>query len=330
VGLGIKEVAIKYLVYTSIVVVVETFEWDYLIYLFLIIELGAVFYILINMSTQTETEIKQAPSITIPSKSYAGSGHKVGPIEPMQVEDPGHTPEGNTTVFEVPDANEVKGKLFSIFWAIFTAGLNDAATGTLIPFLQPAYGVGLLEVAILYLINFVGWLLAAFSNVHLTSRIGQGGVLVVGGCLQTIAYALVFWKPPFPVFAMAYLFSGLGVVYQDAQANTFVANVANAHRWLGLMHAIYSLGAIIAPLVATTIAAQTPHWNYYYCIMLGLGVLDIGFLAWGFRASLLKPSSKSAKENANKDLKKALSSPVVWILSGFFFLYVGAEVTSGG
>lgn len=44
-----------------------------------------------------------------------------------------------------------------------------------------------------YLTNFAGWLVAAFTNVHLTARIGMGGVFVFGSFLQMIAYCLMFW-----------------------------------------------------------------------------------------------------------------------------------------
>lgn len=205
----------------------------------------------------------------------------------------------------------------------------DAATGALIPYLQPAYDIGLLFVALVYLVNFAGWLVAAFTNVHLTSRFGTGGVLVIGAVSQLFAYILIFWKPPFPVYCLSFFFSGLGVAYQDAQANTFIANVNNAHRWLGLLHAAYGLGALVAPLIATAIAVNTPYWHYYYLVTLGLGVFNLVLIVWTFENGLFKPVT-GARETANKDLKATLSNRAVWILSGFFFLYVGAEVTAGG
>lgn len=52
-----------------------------------------------------------------------------------------------------------------------------------------------------YLTNFAGWLVAAFTNVHLTARIGMGGVFIFGAIMQTAAYCLMFWvsKVPNPV-----------------------------------------------------------------------------------------------------------------------------------
>ncbi|KAH6900034.1 putative MFS transporter [Thelonectria olida] len=236
-------------------------------------------------------------------------------------------PEGTQT-FAKPNARSVRKKLIAANWALLVAGMNDAATGALIPYIKPAYNVGLLFVAIVYLVNFCGWLVAAFTNVHISARLGMGGTLVVGSTCQLIAYALNFWKPPFPLFAASFFFSGLGVAYQDAQANTFVADLDNAHRWLGILHAIYGVGALITPLAATAIANHTPHWHYFYLVLFGCSVISVGLMSWAFRPSILGPHERGI--SANKQLTKALSERSVWVLSLFFFLYVGAEVTAGG
>ncbi|KAL7271776.1 hypothetical protein RUND412_005439 [Rhizina undulata] len=237
-------------------------------------------------------------------------------------------PEG-TTVFEKPDVNSVKGMLISTNFAIFLAGMNDAATGALIPYLQPAYGIGLLFVALVYLATFAGWIVAAFLNVHLTARIGVGGVLVSGASLQLLAYSLNFWKPPYPLFVISFFFTAVGMAFQESQANVFVANVNNAHRWLGLLHSLYGAGALVSPLIATTIAAHTAYWNYFYLITLGLSLFNVCLLAWTFRVGLFK-GTKKARESAGSDFMGALKQPTVLVFSAFFFLYVGAEVTAGG
>ncbi|KAF4985730.1 hypothetical protein FDECE_16370 [Fusarium decemcellulare] len=214
-------------------------------------------------------------------------------------------------------------------YALLLAGMNDAATGALLPHIKSSYDIGLLLVAIVYLVNFCGWLLAAFTNVHVTSHFGRGGALLLGACMQLLGYALNFWKPPFPLFVVSFFFSGLGVAYLDAQANTIVANMDNAHRWLGILHAVYGLGALVAPLIATTLASQTSYWHYFYLIMLGLCCVNVVLVFFAFRRYISR-QTKDASTQANRQLKQALSKKAVWILCLFFFLYVGAEVTSGG
>ncbi|PLN82893.1 MFS general substrate transporter [Aspergillus taichungensis] len=227
-------------------------------------------------------------------------------------------------------AGKVKARLISTNFAVMVAGLNDAAVGVLIPYLQPSYGITLLQVSFIYLINFVGWLLGSFANIHVCARIGTGGTMVLGASVQCIGYALMFWKPPFAVFLSAFFFTGIGVSLQDAQANSFTITVQNCHRWLGILHAVYGVGTILAPLVANTIAARTSAWNLYYLVTLVLGVNNVISLAWSFRRGLFQPNVANAKELAGSQLRATVSNKAVWIMNGFCFLYVGAEVTSGG
>ncbi|ETS77687.1 hypothetical protein PFICI_09749 [Pestalotiopsis fici W106-1] len=178
--------------------------------------------------------------------------------------------------------------------------------------------------------NGNGRLAGAFTNVHISARLGIGGTLVVGSISQILAYALVLWKPPFPLFACSFFFSGLGVAYQDAQSNAFVANLDNAYRWLGILHAIFGVGALVSPLAATAIASRTPHWHYYFIILLGLASANLVVIIWAFWPSLLKVQPSKSTDSPSKELWTALTQRPVWVLSGFFFLYVGAEITAGG
>ncbi|EAW15189.1 putative MFS transporter [Aspergillus clavatus NRRL 1] len=236
----------------------------------------------------------------------------------------------DTSFFAPKDAREVVGRVVSTNYAILMAGLNDAATGVLIPYIQPAYNIGLLQVSMVYLVNFAGWLVASFANIHVCSRLGTGGTLVLGATIQSFGYALMFWRPPWGLFMAAFFFTGMGVAFQDAQANTFTITVNNPHRWLGILHAVYGVGTIIAPLIANTIASHTPYWYYYYLATLAMGVINVVLLAWTFRKGLFQPNISNAKDTASAEMKATLTNKFVWIFNGFFFLYVGAEVASGG
>ncbi|KAG0640358.1 major facilitator superfamily domain-containing protein [Tuber brumale] len=275
----------------------------------------------IEFENRPLTAGSKVPPINTPSDAFSAGDEESSPLDDRP-------PEG-ATIFERPNVSTVKGKLLSTNFAIFISGMNDGSTGALIPYLHPAYDIGLLFVAVVYLINFSGWLVAAFTNVHLTARLGMGGVLTLGAVFQLSAYCLMFWKPPYPLFVFSFFLSGLGIAYQNAQANVLVANVNNSHRWLGILHATFGAGALLGPLIATTITARTVYWHYFYLVTLGFAVVNLGLLAWTFRDGLFKGTA-AAKESANRDFKKALSERTVIVLSLFFFLYVGTEITAGG
>jgi fucose permease len=56
------------------------------------------------------------------------------------------------------------------------------------------------------------------------------------------------------------------------QANTFVAHLPNMMRKLSILHAVYGIGALVCPLVATQFA-QIPRWHFHYLCSLGLAVM---------------------------------------------------------
>ncbi|KAG2415619.1 hypothetical protein HFD88_006810 [Aspergillus terreus] len=245
------------------------------------------------------------------------------------VEDSG-SPSPESSFFDKKDARSVFGKILSTNLAIMGGGMNDAATGVLIPYMQPTYQINLLQVSFIYLVNFAGWVVASFANIHVCSRLGTGGTLVMGATIQCIGYALMFWHPPYPLFMAAFFFTGMGVAFQDSQANAFTVTVKNSHRWLGILHAVYGVGTIIAPVIANTIASRTPSWHLYYLTTLAFGIVSIVLLAFTFRKGLFRPNVQNAKDTAGSELRATISNRTVWIINGFFFLYVGAEVASGG
>ena len=136
----------------------------------------------------------------------------------------------------------------------------------------------------------------------------------------------------------------LGQAYQDSHANSFVASVKGAHRWLGFIHAMYMAGCLVGPFVSTGIAsADTPsRWNLFYTFPLGLGAVNIVLVCVAFRDSvrLLKgasgdPEQPSTKENSRNRgaitiINRTLRLSSVWLLSLFYFFYLGASITAGG
>ncbi|KAH8695991.1 hypothetical protein BGW36DRAFT_428015 [Talaromyces proteolyticus] len=183
------------------------------------------------------------------------------------------------------------------------------AQKVLIPYIHPAYHIGLLLVWIVYLSNFLGWLFASFTNINLSLRIDTGGSLIVGTLVQGIAFVLICWKPLFPLFAIAFSFAGAGAGYQDAKTYVFVTGLHNTHRWLGLLHAVYGSGATISPLVANAIASNTLYWNYYYLVTLSLAVLNTCLAACSFRKCLFRPITERAKNTTGTELKRGRTVP---------------------
>ncbi|KAL4807513.1 major facilitator superfamily domain-containing protein [Aspergillus unguis] len=249
-------------------------------------------------------------------------------MEPLQVE------------HEEPVPRLLLLKLISSGLSFFVAGLNDGSLGALIPYIREQYDIDTNMVSIVYGTTFAGWLLAALTNSLLSQYFAMGTLLILGAALQVLAHALRPWLPPFPLFAVTFFIAALGQAYQDTHANNFVATVKGAHRWLGFIHAMYMAGCLVGPFVSTAVASSgdVSRWELFYATPLGVGVLNLGLVGVAFREWItLKQAEQDGNEmsvsrqrEATVEMKKTLSTPGVWLLSLYFFFFLGAAVTAGG
>ncbi|PMD47418.1 MFS general substrate transporter [Hyaloscypha variabilis F] len=240
-----------------------------------------------------------------------------------------------------PLSRKIVLKLLSLRFSFFVAGTIDGSMGPLIPYMLLSYDIGTSFISIICAASFVGWLLAAAMNSHMLQYLDTGAILAIGAALQLTSNLLRFWSPPFGLFATTFFISSLGVAFQDSHSNTFVSTVNDAHRWLGFIHAMYALGALVSPFVATPIAASMqPKRSIFYVFLVGLRVVNMVGVLVAFRDSIRSLSrSLSTSEDGHapgrgveafRGMANTLRLRVVWILSIYFFFMLGIGITAGG
>ncbi|KAH8110060.1 MFS general substrate transporter [Phellopilus nigrolimitatus] len=228
----------------------------------------------------------------------------------------------------------------ALLWAMFMEGWNDGTSGPMLPTIQKHYHIGFAVVSLVFVMNCVGFVCGAFANVHFAHKYGFGASPA----------------PPFPVFAMAYIFSGFGMALQvlnsvfvfpdmkakrflelqNAQAMVFVVSLNNSATKMGIIHATYGIGALVAPLVATRFASM-PHWSFHYFASLGGALVDVIFLVFVFRfqrlEAVLTKTGQTVREQGSAQgnlYSQILRLKVVHLFAFFVLVYIGVEVTIGG
>ncbi|KAJ5418762.1 uncharacterized protein N7487_002312 [Penicillium crustosum] len=230
------------------------------------------------------------------------------------------TPTENETFQDSrpPEPKWIYAKILSAGLSFFVAGVNDGSLGSLIPYVIRTYDIGTNMVAVLYGTTFFGWLIAALTNGKITQHLDLGPILSLGR------------RHPSP---------SPGQAYNDTHANTFVSALNGAHRWLGFIHAMYMAGCLVGPFVATGVASANvdSKWYLFYLFPLGVGVANLAFVGVSFRDRMATPTvlrgergGRTASKSALKEIKDTLSTPGVWLLSLFFFFFLGASITAGG
>ncbi|KAH7258744.1 hypothetical protein MRS44_009746 [Fusarium solani] len=227
-------------------------------------------------------------------------------------------------------------RIFTACFSFFVAGINDGSLGALIPYMIRDYQITTAIVSIIYGATFLGWVFAAVTNTHLCQFLGLGSMLALGAVSQLIGHVLRTWKPPFPLMVVTFWFTAIGQAFNDTHANTFVAKTKGAYRWLAIIHASYMGGCLVGPFVATGIASrQTSKWYFFYLFAVGVSAVNILLVCWAFRDTLvISQKTQSEAPSRNKDalqlIKSTLGHRSVWLLSMFYFFYVGSQITING
>ncbi|KAI0120818.1 MFS general substrate transporter [Hypoxylon sp. NC0597] len=267
------------------------------------------------------------------------AGNKLGATTSEQDRSP--LPPPNTAADVVQRWNYPRRnipRVASCFWSFVVMGSNDAAYGPLIPYIQAHYGLTYVIVSLIFLTPFVGYTLAAFLNNTIHLKAGQRGVAFICSICHLLSYIIIAVHPPYPVLVVAFMLAGFGNGVCDAGWNAWIGNMARANEMLGILHGLYGVGAVLSPLIATTMItkANLPWYSFYY-LMIGMAALEVVvsvscfWTATGreYRESLSKHPD-SSKGSLKEALFKRPGARVTWLCALFLLGYVGLEVSLGG
>ncbi|KAF3386158.1 Bypass of stop codon protein 6 [Penicillium rolfsii] len=226
-------------------------------------------------------------------------------------------------------------RVLATFWCAFVMGSNDAAYGSIIPYLELSYHKNYTVISLVFLSPFLGYTISAILSNLIHQRLGRRGVAFIGPACHLLAFAVISTNPPFPVLVIMYIFVGLGSGIQNAGWNVWISALANSHEVLGCFHGFYGVGATVSPLVATTLITKAGwEWNAFYYLLSGAAVLEIinaTAAFWTETGSKYGQDHPPAPGREGVDQTRlSLTYRVTWICAIFLFLYGGCEVAIGG
>lgn len=225
------------------------------------------------------------------------------------------------------------------FWSFVVMGSNDAAYGALIPYLQEYYKLSFVVISLVFLSPLAGYTASALLNNSIHLKFGQRGVAIIAPSCHLIAYIVISVHPPYPVLVVIFMLAGFGNGLADAAWNAWIGNMANPNEVLGFLHAFYGVGAVLAPLIATTMVTRGDKlpWYTFYYVMVGMAVLELGtsmaafWRETGAKYRAANPRTTDTKDNRMKEaLLRLPQARVTWLCALFLLGYVGIEVALGG
>ncbi|PVF93674.1 MFS general substrate transporter [Serendipita vermifera] len=302
-----------------------------------------------SASHQPNIRDKYPPSTSILSTQFPQPTHS----------DLNHAGDSNAFPSITPEMHKRERLvLFAMCFALFIAGWNDGTLGPLLPRIQAWYGVNYAIVSVIFATACVGCIIGSITNIWLADRFSFGTIIVAASLCQIITFSIQTTAPPFPVFCLLWAFNGAGLAIQGAQTTGLVASIRrNGSEKMGILHAIYGLGAFATPFVSTQFA-QMPRWSFHFLVSLGIALINTNILFWTVGGQSLEavlesigsPSQQVQRSNGeradstpteNEDgstneprgrssISQILRSQVVHVMALFILVYVGIEVTIGG
>lgn len=219
-------------------------------------------------------------------------------------------------------------QLSLVFFAFILIGSNDGVLGVLIPSLLTYYAVNKATIGLIFLASIVGFLTAAFISGLLVEALGRRLFLLLGVSSFVISAALISLKPPFALLLGILFLLGFGVAILDAGLNTYIAGLPRSTALLNYLHAFYGFGALLGPIMASTILVIGFSWNAVYAVLVLMGL--IVFVGFALTFKVQKSTAIHGTEKAEGNtLFLALKMRVVWIIALFLLFYVGGEVSLG-
>lgn len=203
--------------------------------------------------------------------------------------------------------------------AIFVYGIVAAMLGTIMPTFTQLTGE---EKGYIALAQAMGLVIASLSAGPIIDNKGKKTALVTGLALITVS---LFWLPNtggrYIQLLPALLLLGLGGGIIVTGANALVSDINPARRGsvLNFLNLFFGLGGLATPFFAANLLGGDP---------VKLAYTAAGMTAVTLIVHVVTPMPAPTGERGFKlsEAGDLLGRPALWLLSGFLFLYVAAEV----
>lgn len=214
------------------------------------------------------------------------------------------------------------------FCAFILIGCNDGTLGVLIPSIRSYYQIDAVTISWFFFTTIIGYLTASFNNGLLTAKLGERRFLLLGTAVFSLGVGLLSLRPPFALFLCAGVVLGSGTGMIDAGLNSYIASLPGNARLLNFLHAFYGAGALLGPLVASSLLALSLGWQATYMVWLTMALLILLGLWFAFKRREQAAKQVASGEGGNL-LSATLRLRVVWLAAFFLLFYVGTEVGLG-
>lgn len=214
------------------------------------------------------------------------------------------------------------------YLGFISLGLPDPVAGVAWPSVRGEFQLPQSAFGGVFIALGCGYCLSGFFGGKLTQLLGLGNLLWLSSAFVALAMFGNGVATAWPVFVACGVLWGLGSGGIDAGLNAYVSSHFSP-RHVNWLHACYSLGATLGPLLMTAILLRAGSWRSGYAVVGSvLFAMALLFLATRTRWDD-SPRTEEAAAAPAVGLREALPERRVWLQVALFFVYVGLEFTVG-
>jgi fucose permease len=218
-------------------------------------------------------------------------------------------------------------KIGLAFFAFILIGASDATFGIILPSMSAHYNIGKGTIGLLFLCSSIGYIIGSFNNGLLMGKLGNRLFLMSAAALFFLAAIMISLIPPFFVLAIVYIILGLSGAMFDAGLNTYIAGLPRNTSLLNYLHAFYGAGALLGPVVASSLLALQQGWNTVYIVWGSISLVLLFSFALFFKENVIQQAENTS--SAGNTLATVFKLRIVWLAAAFLLVYVGTEVSLG-
>lgn len=215
------------------------------------------------------------------------------------------------------------------FVGFISLGLPDTVIGVAWPSVRETFGRHQSDLAAIFVGYGISYFLSSFFTGRLLGWFGVGTLLTLSSAIVAVGVIGLGASPVWIIFAFLPVLHGLGSGAIDAGLNHYVARHFSAKQ-MNWLHACYSVGAMLGPLIMTSVLAANASWRSGY-FTVGAILLILTALFAFTRKQWNDPGtdSENSHEQPTVSAIEALRNKAVVLQSLFFFAYTGVEMTIG-
>ncbi|MCY0869999.1 MAG: MFS transporter, partial [Firmicutes bacterium] len=204
-------------------------------------------------------------------------------------------------------------------------GASDMMRGVAAPFLLRDMHLNYLLLGTAFSAASGGYLVASFTAGFVTHHFGIKRSVLYGFAVMIAGYALIVLAHDYALLVIGFVLSGIGSGLTEIGVNSLVpalAPDAQSH-YFNVLHAMYSLGATVSPVVLAWLIAASGTWRTPGALfVLAYACLCLPGLRMPYPRS---PGHSDAHESEHAKLGSIVRQPVLYVLICSIGIYVVAE-----